>query len=418
MASAGVPAAYQFTGRGGRCRDARGGRFRLAAAAGRPGPGRVLLLRAGRPDRRGNRRAHGQNPARRGRRKAGGGRRRARRARWRARAPGNTVTIADSRTYAAVAEVTCAPADGDADSSAAGATAVGPSSGRPLTVRARPGERPLIRFPEQHRPGERPQWVFHGGQGARLVLDGLFVSGGDIVLRGPFEHVKIVGCTFDPGTLDDGPPSRRGARPPATAPVSRRHPRAGPDGPRVGRRPPAAAHPAVDRARATAARQPAGPAAKAAGRRPVPGDRPQHPRPGPHPQRRAGRARRGHRQHPAGHPHLGRGACTAADVFDPVLLYDQLSPGPGHRGPAPRSAPTPCPRSSGGQSADGIPPVGAQAAARPPGAARERAAGPGQGAERGQRPRAVYRPDRWAGVPLSPQTRDLLGQRQRAPRAG
>ena len=42
------------------------------------------------------------------------------------------------------------------------------------------------------------------GDGARLILDGLFVSGGDIVLRGPFDHVKIVGCTLDPGTADGG----------------------------------------------------------------------------------------------------------------------------------------------------------------------------------------------------------------------
>ena len=65
----------------------------------------------------------------------------------------------------------------------------------PLTVRARPGQRPVVRL-AQHAP----PWVFTGGDGARLILDGLYVSGGDIVLRGPFDYVKIAGCTLDPGT--------------------------------------------------------------------------------------------------------------------------------------------------------------------------------------------------------------------------
>ncbi len=94
----------------------------------------------------------------------------------RARA-GNTITVTDSRTYAQVAAVSVAPGT--------------------LTVRARPGQRPVIRLAEQDAP-----WVFTGREGARLVLDGLFVSGGDIVLRGPFDQVRIVGCTLDPGTAD------------------------------------------------------------------------------------------------------------------------------------------------------------------------------------------------------------------------
>ncbi len=98
---------------------------------------------------------------------------------------GGTVTVTDSRTYSAVAEVHVAP---------------GPTGAPgPLTVRARPGERPVIRLAEHALP-----WVFTGGDGARLILDGLFVSGGDIVLRGSFDHVKIVGCTLDPGTADPG----------------------------------------------------------------------------------------------------------------------------------------------------------------------------------------------------------------------
>ena len=129
---------------------------------------------------------------------------------------GGTVTIVDSVTYAAVSEVAVAPAAPSAPASAPDGTAA------PLTIRARPGERPVIRLAEH-----APPWVFTGGEGARLVLDGLFVSGGDIVLRGPFDHVKIVGCTLDPGTLavrGTGSVSRdRAARAPRrTAPRGRR----------------------------------------------------------------------------------------------------------------------------------------------------------------------------------------------------
>ena len=98
---------------------------------------------------------------------------------------GQTITVTDSRTYSAVAEVSVAP---------------GPAGGAgPLTIRARPGQRPVVRLAEHD-----PPWVFTGGDGARLTLDGLYVSGGDIVLRGSFDHVKIVGCTLDPGTADRG----------------------------------------------------------------------------------------------------------------------------------------------------------------------------------------------------------------------
>jgi hypothetical protein len=93
---------------------------------------------------------------------------------------GGTITIADSRTYTAVSDVSL--------------------SGNPvtLTIRARPGTRPVIRL------AENAQWVLTGVEGAHLVLDGLLVTGGDIVLRGPFEHVAIKGCTLDPGTLASG----------------------------------------------------------------------------------------------------------------------------------------------------------------------------------------------------------------------
>jgi hypothetical protein len=49
-------------------------------------------------------------------------------------------------------------------------------------------------------------WVFTGGDGARLVLDGLTVAGCDIVLRGSFDTVRITACTIDPGTAAEGSP--------------------------------------------------------------------------------------------------------------------------------------------------------------------------------------------------------------------
>ena len=115
---------------------------------------------------------------------------------------GDTVTIGDSRTYTAVANVTWT-AGGDA-APAPGNPPAPPGPSAPLTVRARPGQRPVVRLPERRQLADREQWVFKGGEGARLTLDGLFISGGDIVLQGSFDHVKIVGCTFDPGSLAEG----------------------------------------------------------------------------------------------------------------------------------------------------------------------------------------------------------------------
>jgi hypothetical protein len=75
---------------------------------------------------------------------------------------------------------------------------------RHVEVRADNKRRPLIR---PKRPNStttqpaspRPRWVFTGLDGAVLVLDGLFVSGADIVLSGSFESVTVRCCTLDPG---------------------------------------------------------------------------------------------------------------------------------------------------------------------------------------------------------------------------
>jgi hypothetical protein len=92
----------------------------------------------------------------------------------------STVTISDSLTYPALADVT------------------GPVGS--LLVRAGPTMRPVL------RPQGAGPWVFTGGSEGRLVLDGLTLSGCDIVLRGPFDTVRITTCTIDPGTAAAGSP--------------------------------------------------------------------------------------------------------------------------------------------------------------------------------------------------------------------
>jgi hypothetical protein len=70
-----------------------------------------------------------------------------------------------------------------------------------MLIRAGAGMRPVLR----PAAGAGP-WVFTGGGEATLVLDGLTVSGCDIVLRGSFGSVRITACTVDPGTAAPGSP--------------------------------------------------------------------------------------------------------------------------------------------------------------------------------------------------------------------
>jgi len=111
-----------------------------------------------------------------------------------ATAPGTgTVVVGDSLTYTAVA-------------------AVG-SSAEPITAvvcQAGAEQRPVLRIPAASGP-----WVLTGAPGAALVLDGLLLSGVDLVLRGAFASVRITGCTLDPGTAATG--AAAGASPLATA---------------------------------------------------------------------------------------------------------------------------------------------------------------------------------------------------------
>jgi hypothetical protein len=99
---------------------------------------------------------------------------------------GGTVTIADSLTYEAVADV--------------GSTATPIGS---LLVRAGESVRPVVRLPAAASGDPPAAWIFTGGgEDAELILDGLLISGGDLVLRGAFKSVRLTGCTTDPGTLD------------------------------------------------------------------------------------------------------------------------------------------------------------------------------------------------------------------------
>ena len=89
--------------------------------------------------------------------------------------PSGTVSIEDSLTYDEVANV---------------------ANISHIEIRATTLQRPLI------RPAAGTDWVFTGSGQAHLVLEGLFVSGADIVLRGKFDRVTLSCCTFDPGRWD------------------------------------------------------------------------------------------------------------------------------------------------------------------------------------------------------------------------
>jgi hypothetical protein len=89
-----------------------------------------------------------------------------------------TVTLTDSLTYTAADDVNGVQGQ--------------------LTVRAGEQQRPVLRLPPT--PGA---WTFTGAAGTTgncLVLDGLFLSGADLVLKGEFECVTLTCCTLDPGS--------------------------------------------------------------------------------------------------------------------------------------------------------------------------------------------------------------------------
>jgi hypothetical protein len=115
-------------------------------------------------------------------------------------APSATLVIDSSLTYTDVLP--------DMGSSAAPFAAV--------LVQAANEQRPVLRPAPNSPPADSPPaWVFTGADGATLTLDGLLVSGCDIVLRGAFDTVRITACTLDPGTLHRGAPQS----PPAATPL-------------------------------------------------------------------------------------------------------------------------------------------------------------------------------------------------------
>jgi hypothetical protein len=75
-----------------------------------------------------------------------------------------------------------------------------------LTLQAAIQACPLIRLAPD------TTWTIHGTAGSTLVLDGLLVSGGDVVLTGSFDTVTLNCCTFDPGT--EASPGALAASPP------------------------------------------------------------------------------------------------------------------------------------------------------------------------------------------------------------
>lgn len=99
-------------------------------------------------------------------------------------APRGTLSIEDSLTYNTVNNV--------------GSTATGIQA---VTLLSLNKTRPLIRLPDSSQ--NTTEWVFTGGDGSTLVLEGLFISGGDIVLRGKFDKVTLTCCTLDPGNSGD-----------------------------------------------------------------------------------------------------------------------------------------------------------------------------------------------------------------------
>jgi hypothetical protein len=106
-------------------------------------------------------------------------------------AAAGTVVLGDSLTYDGAADVSIATA---------------------LTLQAGNSQRPLVRLAE-HTP-----WVITGtAEGASLALDGMFVSGADIVLSGTFAAVTLTCCTLDPGSAASSGVSPA-TSPPATSP--------------------------------------------------------------------------------------------------------------------------------------------------------------------------------------------------------
>ncbi len=95
-------------------------------------------------------------------------------------APTGALSIDDSLTYDAIEDITGI---------------------QNVLVRSHNTARPLLRLPHATGSGWTV-WTLTGVGEAELSLEGLFISGGDVVLRGQFKTVTLTSCTFDPGTND------------------------------------------------------------------------------------------------------------------------------------------------------------------------------------------------------------------------
>ena len=85
-----------------------------------------------------------------------------------------------------------------------------------LTLQADNKQRPLVAL------DDHSAWIIEGiGSAARLVLDGMFVSGQDIVLRGSFTEVTLTCSTLDPGSAADPGAAGEATASPPGAPFQR-----------------------------------------------------------------------------------------------------------------------------------------------------------------------------------------------------
>lgn len=96
--------------------------------------------------------------------------------------PTGTLTIQDSLTYTQVSNLT---------------------NIQQVVLRAEHNTRPLIRLPAPDPT--TTEWIFSGVAGSQLTLEGLFISGGDLVLQGNFDQVILRCCTLDPGEVGISP---------------------------------------------------------------------------------------------------------------------------------------------------------------------------------------------------------------------
>ena len=84
-----------------------------------------------------------------------------------------------------------------------------------VTIQAINQSRPVLRWPAPVS-GSTNQWTLNGaGNQSELLLDGLLISGADIVLTGAFDSVTLRCCTLDPGNAAGGGDDLQNAANPA-----------------------------------------------------------------------------------------------------------------------------------------------------------------------------------------------------------